>query len=244
MRLRLVDGTVFGGAEAVVEIARRIWWAWPLWALSRLPGAMRIMRAAYGWVARHRSCANGACRLEAPVPRRAAAVSAADCVTGDRPAAPLVAAAMGVHVDDGGRALRRMQMAVVSRRAQPRRQRRPCAHARVSLRLAGHGCRGVPVAAERRAQARRIGMDHRGAQDGFRRCAALDRSAHGLADTSGARRLAGDDRRDLRASLRHVPLAVAGLALRRHQRDAGDAQPAAVDVAGGFLGTPVEYGIS
>jgi predicted DCC family thiol-disulfide oxidoreductase YuxK len=64
MRLRLADGTVFGGAEAIVEIARRIWWAWPLWALSGVPGAMRLMRAAYGWFARHRGCANGVCRLE------------------------------------------------------------------------------------------------------------------------------------------------------------------------------------
>jgi predicted DCC family thiol-disulfide oxidoreductase YuxK len=64
MRLRLADGTVFGGASAVVEMARRIWWAWPLWAFSRLPGAMRIMRAAYDWVARHRGCANGVCRIE------------------------------------------------------------------------------------------------------------------------------------------------------------------------------------
>src|SRR5688572_1660014 len=47
MRLRLDDGTVFGGAAAVAEIARRIWWAWPLWALSRLPGAMRPLRATY-----------------------------------------------------------------------------------------------------------------------------------------------------------------------------------------------------
>jgi alginate O-acetyltransferase complex protein AlgI len=61
MRLRLHDGTVLGGAAAVAEIARRIWWAWPLWALSRLPGAMRPMRATYRWIARHRSCANGAC---------------------------------------------------------------------------------------------------------------------------------------------------------------------------------------
>jgi predicted DCC family thiol-disulfide oxidoreductase YuxK len=74
MRLRLVDGRVFGGAAAVAEIARRIWWAWPLWAFSRLPGAMRPMRAAYDWVARHRSCANGSCRLEARSPRRAAGV--------------------------------------------------------------------------------------------------------------------------------------------------------------------------
>jgi predicted DCC family thiol-disulfide oxidoreductase YuxK len=65
MRLRLCDGRVFGGAAAVVEIARRIWWAWPLWALSRLPGAMRPMHAAYWWIARRRSCENGACEIDA-----------------------------------------------------------------------------------------------------------------------------------------------------------------------------------
>jgi predicted DCC family thiol-disulfide oxidoreductase YuxK len=74
MRLRLVNGTTFGGAAAVVEIARRIWWAWPLWALSRLPGAMRPLRAAYDWVARHRSCANGVCRIEEPAARPASSV--------------------------------------------------------------------------------------------------------------------------------------------------------------------------
>ena len=63
MRLRLHDGTVLGGAAAVVEIARRIWWAWPLWVLSRLPGAMRPMRAAYRWIASRRSCADGACAM-------------------------------------------------------------------------------------------------------------------------------------------------------------------------------------
>jgi len=63
MRLRLRDGTVVGGADAVVEIARRIWWAWPLWVLSRVPGAMRPMRAIYRWVARRRSCTSGACNV-------------------------------------------------------------------------------------------------------------------------------------------------------------------------------------
>ena len=58
MRLRLQDGAVFGGATAVAEIARRIWWAWPLWALSQLPGAMRPLRATYMWIARRRGCTN------------------------------------------------------------------------------------------------------------------------------------------------------------------------------------------
>ena len=64
MRLRLTDGIVFGGPSAVAELARKIWWAWPLWAFSRLPGAKRIMRAAYDWIARHRGCANGVCRVD------------------------------------------------------------------------------------------------------------------------------------------------------------------------------------
>lgn len=61
MRLRLANGTVLGGASAVVEIARRIWWASPLWAISRLPGAMRPLNAIYRWVARNRTCFNGTC---------------------------------------------------------------------------------------------------------------------------------------------------------------------------------------
>jgi predicted DCC family thiol-disulfide oxidoreductase YuxK len=72
VRLRLEDGTVFGGAAAVAEISRRIWWAWPLWALSRIPGTMRPMRTAYAWVARHRYCLNGACRIAPPIERRSA----------------------------------------------------------------------------------------------------------------------------------------------------------------------------
>jgi predicted DCC family thiol-disulfide oxidoreductase YuxK len=67
MRVRLDDGAVFGGASAVLAIARRIWWAWPLWALSRVPGTMPLLDMAYRWIARNRRCLNGACAL----PRRA-----------------------------------------------------------------------------------------------------------------------------------------------------------------------------
>jgi predicted DCC family thiol-disulfide oxidoreductase YuxK len=74
MRLRLADGSVFGGADAVAEIAGRIWWAWPLWLLSRVPGAMPPMRAAYEWVARHRGCTGGMCRVEPTARRRPAGV--------------------------------------------------------------------------------------------------------------------------------------------------------------------------
>ena len=63
MRLRSDDGAVAGGASALVAIARRIWWAWPLWAASRLPGAMRVLDPAYRWVARNRHCLNGTCEV-------------------------------------------------------------------------------------------------------------------------------------------------------------------------------------
>jgi predicted DCC family thiol-disulfide oxidoreductase YuxK len=66
MRLRLPDGSVFGGADAVAEIARRIWWGWPFWALTRLPGAMVPIRATYRWIARNRGCVNRACEIDAP----------------------------------------------------------------------------------------------------------------------------------------------------------------------------------
>ena len=61
MRVRLDDGSVHGGASALVAIARRIWWAWPLWAVSFLPGAMPAMKVGYRWIARNRHCLHGAC---------------------------------------------------------------------------------------------------------------------------------------------------------------------------------------
>ena len=64
MQLRLEDGSLYGGADAIVEIARRIWWTWPLWGLSRAPGVMPTMLGVYRWIARHRGCASGTCRRE------------------------------------------------------------------------------------------------------------------------------------------------------------------------------------
>jgi len=74
MRLRLPDGQVFGGADAVAEIARQIWWAWPFWALSKMPGVRSEMRAAYRWFARHRGCTNGACAADSTSSIRPSAI--------------------------------------------------------------------------------------------------------------------------------------------------------------------------
>ncbi len=59
MRLRTADGEVLGGADAVVYLARRIWWAWPLRLPAYLPGGMTVLRRGYRWVARNRSCKVG-----------------------------------------------------------------------------------------------------------------------------------------------------------------------------------------
>ena len=65
MRLLTSDGRQYGGAAAFVEIARRVWWAWPLYALSCVPGMRSLMRAIYRKVAARRSCAAGTCRQPA-----------------------------------------------------------------------------------------------------------------------------------------------------------------------------------
>ena len=61
MRALTPDGRVFGGADAVIWLAKGIWWAWPLYALAQLPGMRAALRAAYRWVAARRNCNNGTC---------------------------------------------------------------------------------------------------------------------------------------------------------------------------------------
>lgn len=63
MRLLFPDERVFGGADAVAELARHIWWAWPLWLISRVPGLMPLLRRGYRGFAAHRRCANEACEI-------------------------------------------------------------------------------------------------------------------------------------------------------------------------------------
>src|SRR5580692_1330907 len=37
MRVATSDGAVHGGAQAIVYLARQIWWGWPLYAAAKLP---------------------------------------------------------------------------------------------------------------------------------------------------------------------------------------------------------------
>ena len=61
MIVLLPDGWAWGGADGVMQIARRVWWARLLYLISRLPGVMVLFRAIYRWVAARRYCVNGAC---------------------------------------------------------------------------------------------------------------------------------------------------------------------------------------
>ena len=47
LRVLLGDGINAGGVNAVMAVAREIWWARPLVWLSSLPGAMRILGLGY-----------------------------------------------------------------------------------------------------------------------------------------------------------------------------------------------------
>jgi predicted DCC family thiol-disulfide oxidoreductase YuxK len=63
LRFLLSDGRQFGGADAVLALAREIWWAQPLVWLSKLPGMMDILRLGYRWYAARRHCAAAMCAI-------------------------------------------------------------------------------------------------------------------------------------------------------------------------------------
>ena len=50
------DGRHCGGANALIAVAREIWWARALVRLAAIPGVMSILDAGYRWVASHRDC--------------------------------------------------------------------------------------------------------------------------------------------------------------------------------------------
>jgi predicted DCC family thiol-disulfide oxidoreductase YuxK len=65
LRFLLSDGTQFGGADAVLALAREIWWARPLVWLAKIPGMMGRLRKGYYWLAARRSCEATRCEIHA-----------------------------------------------------------------------------------------------------------------------------------------------------------------------------------
>jgi predicted DCC family thiol-disulfide oxidoreductase YuxK len=63
------DGRQYLGAEAIVTVAREIWWGRPLVWFSKIPGGMRLLRGGYRWVSAQRSC-GGANAPQCVLPRK------------------------------------------------------------------------------------------------------------------------------------------------------------------------------
>ena len=66
MSLLTPSGQRLGGADALVEIARHIWWARPLDIMARFPGAMPLLRRLYARLAANRHCLNDVCKTHQP----------------------------------------------------------------------------------------------------------------------------------------------------------------------------------
>ena len=64
MLLLTTGGTTYGGADALIEFTKVIWWARPLYWLSFVPGVKLGLRKGYAWVAHRRLCIGGACRVQ------------------------------------------------------------------------------------------------------------------------------------------------------------------------------------
>ncbi len=66
MWLLLPDGRHLGGADALIELARRVGWARPAAWIATIPGMRNLMQRGYLWIARRRHCLGGACSLTPP----------------------------------------------------------------------------------------------------------------------------------------------------------------------------------
>ena len=63
IRLLTTDGQLISGAEVYLYVTRRIWWAWPFYAIFSLPGFHWMIHAGYRWFARNRHHVSHACGL-------------------------------------------------------------------------------------------------------------------------------------------------------------------------------------
>jgi len=63
LRFLLSDGRNYGGARAVVAVAREIWWARPFVWFAAFPGMVRVLDAGYKRVAARRGCVAETCEV-------------------------------------------------------------------------------------------------------------------------------------------------------------------------------------
>lgn len=65
IRLLTPNGEAISGADVYLYVTRRIWWAWPFYAIFSLPGFNRLIQVGYRRFARNRYCVSHACKLGA-----------------------------------------------------------------------------------------------------------------------------------------------------------------------------------
>ena len=58
------EGQDIAGADAVIFLARQIWWTWPAVVFAQLPGMHKLLDGGYRWIAAHRGCDHVACDLK------------------------------------------------------------------------------------------------------------------------------------------------------------------------------------
>jgi len=63
LRLLTPDGHIAAGADVYLQVARKIWWAWPFYAVFSHPGFNRLIHLGYRWFARNRYCISHTCKL-------------------------------------------------------------------------------------------------------------------------------------------------------------------------------------
>jgi predicted DCC family thiol-disulfide oxidoreductase YuxK len=63
IRLLTVSGALVSGADVYLYVTRRIWWAWPFYAVFSLPGFYWMICAGYRWFARNRHRVSQSCNL-------------------------------------------------------------------------------------------------------------------------------------------------------------------------------------
>src|SRR5262249_30623177 len=152
---------------------------------------------------------------ERPWPRRVSVSDDDPHLARTRRAARALAAALGLHVGDGVRAVRERQVAHLPKCERARTDGQPSSSARVFVRLARDECERVSARGRSRWPTSRIGMGGRPPQDRCRRHPDLDRGPYRPAESSARGWLAGYGGPDSRTALRNVSFAVARLAETR-----------------------------
>jgi predicted DCC family thiol-disulfide oxidoreductase YuxK len=63
IRLSTQKGEMYSGSDVYLQVTRRIWWAWPFYAVFSLPGFNKLLQIGYRWFARNRYCVSHICKL-------------------------------------------------------------------------------------------------------------------------------------------------------------------------------------